>query len=174
MFGKTCSSTKVKKEPEIQKRAEEWLFKHKLKEKGLVFSKKTLDSKEAKGHYQPDLIGVDSKGSLYIVECKSGEINRPSKGLGQLLLYARLIRRKGNFEHFREQINKKSPIKTCGKKLGARRVEKLKSKIKFDNRMFIVLAVSKEPKSRWDFLKELVTHVKPTRLKRAKMYLEGF
>jgi hypothetical protein len=38
-----------------------------------------------------DAIGVDPDGTLYVCECKAGTFLRPSKGIGQLLLYKVLI-----------------------------------------------------------------------------------
>ena len=120
------------------------------------------------------MIGIDSKGRLYIVECKSGEINRPSRGLGQLLLYAALISRMENFRGFKDQIENKKSIKICREKLDENERRNLARKIGRDNRMFLFLAVSKEPESRLDLLRELVTYVKPTQLRDVEMKLQCF
>ena len=109
--------------------------------------------------YAPDIVGINSEGKVFVIECKGGMINRPYTGLGKLLVYRRLIR--NNFGLFRKQLIKKL------QELHKNQLEKLDNiarRTTKDNVEYILALDRGHDRSRREFIEKLA-HIPDLKVK---------
>jgi len=110
--------------------------------------------KQLREAYIPDIVGIDEDGKVFVVECKTGMFNRPSEGLGRLLLYRRLVR--DHFPQFKAQL------KEYYKKEG---YEEIASKARKEKVRYVLALGKARSKAREEFLRKFIGGIRDPKVK---------